>query len=48
VIEMVQEFDAGEWIADGVLAALGADPEMSAQGEHIFYIVAYSNITSSH
>jgi hypothetical protein len=32
---MGQEFDAGEWIADGVLAALGEDPEMSAQGEHI-------------
>jgi hypothetical protein len=41
VIEMVQEFEAGEWIADGVLAALGADPEMSAQGEHILLYCSF-------
>ena len=30
---MAQEFNAGEWIADGVLAALGEDPETSTQGK---------------
>lgn len=32
---MAREFDAGEWIADGVLAALGENPETSLQGKHI-------------
>ena len=32
---MAQELDAGEWIADGVLATLGEDPEISGQGKHV-------------
>jgi hypothetical protein len=34
-IGMAQEFNAGEWIADGVLAALGQDPETSARGKRV-------------
>jgi hypothetical protein len=32
---MAQELNAGEWIADGVLAALGEDLETLAQGKHV-------------
>lgn len=43
---MAQEFSAGEWIADGVLAALGDDPETSSAltpGKHVHVLlcVAY-------
>lgn len=32
---MAQELDAGEWMADRVLATLGEDPEISGQGKHV-------------